>query len=382
MRLSLTQADVERLLTEPSAETRCEAASKVAATYSTDELSEQERALAEDILRTLVHDMEVSVRESLAENLKSYKGLAHDIALELASDVDSVSLPVIRFSDVLTDDDLIEIVRTQGVQKQTAVAQRSTVSERVSDALVDTGNEEVVETLVGNDGAAISTETFSRVLTDFRGNERIDRALVHRGSLPVEIAERLVSVVSDKLREELASRHELPESVASLLVVQARERATLGLLADDADIVDVQTLVTQLHRNDRLTPSIILRAICLGDIEFFEVSLAVMAGLPLGSARSLIYDRGDRGLPAIMDRADVPSGMTPLFRAAIDVASETEYDGGEHDRERFRRRVLERILTVMEDPSTELGEENAEYLLERLCSLDVPGKTAAWYIQG
>ena len=117
MRLSLTQADVERLLTEPSAETRCEAAAKVAVTYAADELSEQERALAEDILRTLVHDMEVSVRESLAENLKSYNGLAHDIAVDLASDVDSVSLPVIRFSDVLTDDDLIEIVRTQGAQK-------------------------------------------------------------------------------------------------------------------------------------------------------------------------------------------------------------------------------------------------------------------------
>ena len=286
MRISLTQADVERLLTEPSAETRREAASKVAVTYTADELSEQERSLAEDILRTLVHDMEVSVREALAENLKSYNGLAHDIAVDLASDVDSVSLPVIRFSDVLTDDDLIEIVRTQGVQKQTAVAQRSTVSERVSDALVDTGNEDVVETLVGNEGAAISTETYSRVLTDFRGNERIDQALVHRGSLPVEIAERLVSVVSDRLREELASRHELPESVASLLVVQARERATLGLLGEDADIVDVQTLVTQLHRNDRLTPSIILRAVCMGDMEFFEVSLAVMAGVPLGSARS------------------------------------------------------------------------------------------------
>ena len=251
----------------------------------------------------------------------------------------------------------------------------------MSDALVDTGNEDVVETLVGNDGAAISTETFSRVLTDFRGNERIDRALVHRGSLPVEIAERLVSVVSDRLREELASRHELPESVASLLVVQARERATLGLLDENADIVDVQTLVTQLHRNDRLTPSIILRAVCMGDMEFFEVSLAVMAGVPLGSARSLIYDRGERGLPAIMDRASVPPGMLPLFRAAIDVASETEYDGGEHDRERFRRRILERILTVMEDPSTQLGEENAEYLLERLCSLDVSSRTAAWHIQ-
>jgi hypothetical protein len=68
--------------------------------------------------------------------------------------------------------------------------------------------------------------------------------------------------------------------------------------------------------------------------------------------------------------------MIPLFRAAIDVVSEIEYDGGERDGERCRRRIPERVLTVMEDPSAQLGEENADYLLERLCSLDVTSTIA------
>jgi uncharacterized protein (DUF2336 family) len=380
MRLSLTQADVHLLLTDPSTEARSEAASKVSVTYASNGLSDQERAIAEDILRVLAGDMEVRVRETLAENLKAHSGLAHDIAVKLASDVDSVALPVIRFSDVLSDDDLEQIIQTQGTQKQTAIAQRETVSERISEALVETGNEDVVETLIGNEGAAISGAAFSRVLTDFHGSERINNRLVHREALPVEIAERLVSAVSEKLRDELASRHELPESVISLLVIQTREQETLGLLGDDAKIVNIQTLVTQLHSNGRLTPSIILRAVCMGDIEFFEVSLAILSRLPLGAARSLIYDNGSLGLPAIVGRANLPSGMTPLFGAAIDVVSEIEYDGGERDRERFRRRILERVLTVMENPSTQLGEENADYLLERLCSMDVPGTTASWQI--
>jgi uncharacterized protein (DUF2336 family) len=381
MRLSLTQADVQRLMTDPSGEARREAASKVSVTYASEGLSDQERAIAEDILRVLAGDMEVRVREALAENLKAHSGLAHDLAVKLASDVESVALPVIQFSGVLSDDDLELIIQTQGAQKQIAIAQRETVSERISEALVETGNEDVVETLVGNEGAAISNATFSRVLTEFHGSERINNRLVHREALPVEIAERLVSVVSEKLRDELASRHELPESVISLLVVQTREQETLGLLGDDAKTVDIQTLVTQLQSNDRLTPSIILRAVCQGDIEFFEVSLAIRSRLPLGAARSLIYDKGSLGLPAIVERASLPSGMIPLFLAAIDVVSEIEYDGGERDRERCRRRILERILTVMEDPSAQLGEENADYLLERLCSLDVPSTTASWQIR-
>lgn len=381
MRLSLTQADVQRLMADPSTEARSEAASKISGTYASNGLSDQERAIAEDILRVMAGDMEVRVREALSENLKAHSGLAHDIAVKLASDVESVALPVIRFSDVLSDDDLEHIIQTQGAQKQMAIAQREAVSERISEALVETGNEDVVETLVGNEGAAISNATFSRVLTEFHGSERINNRLVHREALPVEIAERLVSVVSENLRQELASRHELPESVISLLVVQTREQETLGLLGDDANTVDIQTLVTQLHSNDRLTPSIILRAVCLGDIEFFEVSLAIRSRLPLGAARSLIYDKGSLGLPAIVERANLPAGMIPLFLAAIEVVNEIEYDGGERDRERCRRRILERVLTVMEDPSAQLGEENADYLLERLCSLDVSGTSASWQIQ-
>jgi hypothetical protein len=39
-------------------------------------------------------------------------------------------------------------------------------------------------------------------------------------------------------------------------------------------------------------------------------------------------------------------------------------DGGDHDRERFRARVIERILTQYED----LGPDDVDYLLDKLTS--------------
>tara|TARA_Y100001936_G_C16083119_1_gene679448 strand:- start:274 stop:1245 length:972 start_codon:yes stop_codon:yes gene_type:complete len=314
-------------------------------------------------------------RAALAGNLKTYSGLSHDIAVKLAGDVDSVALPVIQFSEVLTDDDLLEIVRKEGTAKQTAVAGRPHVSEQVSDALVETGKEDVVVALVGNDGASISDKSFTKVLDTFGENERVNAGMVGRTKLPMAIAERLVNLVSEKLRDELVAQHELPNDVATDLILQSRERATLGLLSPNDAIMDVHALIAQLHKNDRLTPSIILRAICMGDIEFFEISVAVLSRLPLGAARSLIHDEGALGLPAILDRARLPEEMQPMFKAAIDVAKETEYDGGDNDRDRFQRKMLERVLTYMEDPGEELGEENAEYLLDRLCGFNVAGKS-------
>ena len=381
MRQNLSQADVLRLLKDPSGANRKEAAVKIASTYSAEDLTPDERVIAEDILRAMAKDVETSVRIALSENLKEYAGLSHDLALTMASDVDSVALPVIQFSAVLSDKDLLQIVKTQSTEKQTAVAQRPIISEQVSDALVDTGKEEVVATLVGNDGAVISDTTFEKVLDDFSQSDTVKTNMVHRQKLPVAVSERLVTLVSEKMQEQLVARHNISPDVATDLIIQSRERATLGILGDDANIMDVHALASQLHANGRLTPSIILRALCLGDVEFFEISVAVLAELPLGAARALIHDEGALGLPAVMGRAGLPDSLKPIFKAAVSVANETNYDGGENDRERFRARMLERILTHMEDPADGMGEKNAEYLLERLCGIGVPTASPNWTVQ-
>ncbi len=48
------------------------------------------------------------------------------------------------------------------------------------------------------------------------------------------------------------------------------------------------------------------------------------------------------------------------------MSHETEYDGEENDRERFRRRMIERILTQVENPDLDMDEENIDYLLTKI----------------
>ncbi|MCH7636954.1 MAG: DUF2336 domain-containing protein, partial [Proteobacteria bacterium] len=296
MRATLSQTDVESLLTDPSPANRERAAAKIATDYAGEVLSDEERQLAEEIFRLMVQDAEVRVRQALSFNLKDFPGLSHEIAVVLASDIEAVSIPMLRSSSVLTDGDLIEIVRTQGTGKQTAVAQRAAVSEAVSDALIETRSEQVVSTLVGNVGAKISEDAMHKVLDEFGESDQVNGPLALRGHLPVVIAERLVHLVSETLREHLVTHHELSTEVVSDLILQARERATVGLLSPTSDAMDVSRLVEQLHASGRLTPTIILRALCVGDITFFEASIARMAGVALPSARQLIHDSGKLGL--------------------------------------------------------------------------------------
>src|SRR3954468_15712803 len=163
----LTQRDVERLLADPSPQTRAEMAAKVAASLGSVSLTEGERKLAEGIVRVMARDAVERVRQALAENLKSSLSLPRDVALTLARDVEAVALPVLGASSVLTDDDLIELVRTGTLAKQTAIAGRPEVSADVADALVETAPESAVAALVANAGAEIRAESLGRVLDRF-----------------------------------------------------------------------------------------------------------------------------------------------------------------------------------------------------------------------
>ena len=279
-----------------------------------------------------------------------------------------MALPILQFSDVLTDDDLIEIIQSQSEDKQTAIAGRSSVSDSVSEALVDTGNEKAITSLLSNEGADISENSLKKVVDDFGEREQIQDAMVHRPKLPVSVAEKLVTVVSEKLAGELIARHDLPENAVTDLVLQTRERAIISL-STDSDAGDVDILVQQLHKNGRLTPSIVLRGLCMGDLTFFEAAIAELASVSLANARQLIYDSGQLGLRTLCREAKIPLPQLIAVRAAIDVSREMEYDGRENDRERYSRRMIERIMTQYDDLGVEFESSDLNYLLTKMSQL-------------
>lgn len=369
MSSTLTQADVARLMNHPSADTRAETAAKIADQFDQESLSDNERRLAEDIFRALVRDAEVRVREALSVHLKACPDVPHDIAQSLARDVDSVALPIIRFSEVLTDDDLVEIVKGQDASKQVAVAQRPKVSEGVADALIDTGNETAVARLVSNEGAELTENAFERVIDSYGESDAVSDSLARRPNLPPAISEHVVNVLTEQLQAVLSKKHDLPGDQMTNLLMQTRERATVSIVHEGSSDAELERLVEQMHANGRLTPSLLLRALAMGDLAFFETAMARLASVPVQNARILIHDEGKLGFESIYMRAGLSERLFPAFRAGVDLIGVTDYDGGPNDRERYVTKLVERMLTHCEDPSNRLTEEDIEYLIGKLQQL-------------
>jgi uncharacterized protein (DUF2336 family) len=361
-KISLGLEDVQALLKDPRPETRVDVARKVATGLDNSDLSDAEKQLAIDILRAMARDAETRVRQAIADTLKSSEAMPRDVAVLLAKDDAIVATPILQSSPMLTDADLIAVLAEGQGAKQVAVAGRTNVSETVSAAVVATGNAAAVTTLVANDGAKITEATFGEALDRYAEFDTIKSNLVARAELPVTIAERLVAMVSDKLKVELIQRHPVSAEIAADVLLAAREQATIRILPGVAS--DLPVLIRQLKAKGRLMPSLVLRALCTGDLRFFEEAMAQLAGISTAKAALLIHDAGQLGLKAIFKKTGFSGVYYPAFRVAVDVVEATEMDPAPGGRERFERRVIERILTQYQD--MEVGD--LDYLLGKLAA--------------
>lgn len=360
---SLTSADVARLMREPSADARAQTVTKVALAFDPGRLGDKEQAIARDIFMIIARDAEVLVRAALSQALKTNPDVPREVALRLAHDVAAVAVPFIEVSKVLSESDLLEIIASTSAEHQTAVAKRPDVTERVAESLVERGDERAVGTLMANELAKISERTFGAALDRFGSNPAVNEPMARRKSLPIMVTSRLVTLVSDKLRDHLVSHHELPDDLAADLLLQSRERALVSLLTDADEVVDLPQLVADLREHGRLTPTLILRILCTGNLDFFEEALAQLSGITVVNARRLIHDPGPLGLVSLYERCRLPPELFSMVQAAVETIDDTQYDGGPADRARFVERVIERVLTRGEDPG---AGEDIDWLIARL----------------
>ncbi|MDZ4761203.1 MAG: DUF2336 domain-containing protein [Alphaproteobacteria bacterium] len=366
MRAALTQDDIRRLVRGDSPEERANAAHKICRRIDGLSLDGADRAHVQQILEMLAADTAVLVRRALAVTLRNSPNLPHDLALRLARDVDAVATPILKNSPVLTEEDLIAIVLSSPAAKQVAVAERASLSPALTETITLHGDRAAVEAASLNEGASFSDAAYSNVFKRFSTDEGIKEALISRPSLPIHITEKLVSLVTGELFDRLVNMHELPPQLAIEIASGARERATLDLVEQAGLTSEPSRFVQQLHLNGRLTPSLIMRALCLGHVPFVEHAMAELSGVPRAKAWLMIHDAGTLGLKTIFERAGLPAGMFTAFRFAIEVYHKTEMDGAPGDKERFRQRMIERVLTQFQA----IPRADLEYLLEKLNALD------------
>jgi len=171
--------------------------------YSADQV-----VLYDDVFQTLITKVEVAARAKLAQRLAplddaplhTVQSLALDDAIEVAE-------PVLSQSNTLNDETLIECIDRNSQAHLLAIAVRKQVSERVTDRLIEEGDNKVLGVVANNAGAAISNRGFGILVDKSADDDWLSEAVASRDDIPDHHFRELVSRASVIVQQRLMAKN-------------------------------------------------------------------------------------------------------------------------------------------------------------------------------
>ena len=220
-------------------------------------MSARERELAEEILQRLLHELEMPIRRALAERLAAEGVAPRRLIVQLANDRIEVAWPVLLKSELLDDDELLNVIRTRTFQHRLAIARRDRISAPVSDALVRPGEQDVVRAVLENPGATITTDTFETLVEHSQSDSDLQEMILKREDLDPKLAGRMYGWVSEALRRHIIENFEIDH----YLLDKAIGDALADVVADHARVAALNGALVRI-RGRRWTVTTSTTSIC------------------------------------------------------------------------------------------------------------------------
>ncbi|MBL6958135.1 MAG: DUF2336 domain-containing protein [Rhodospirillales bacterium] len=280
----------------------------------TDFEQDQIHALTYEALEKLARDQAAQVRKVVAETLKDMVDAPPAVIQQLARDAElAVSGPVLEYSPVLNDADLLDIIAHDPIAGSlNAIANRQGVSAAVVDALVAEDDAMAIAQLLENPSAQIQEDTLDMILDRAPDHQPWHEPLVNRPELPEHAAPKLAGFVADNLLESLGKRTDLPPGALQAVKNEVQRRLGNGgpeaASPDNAAPEDLpaesQLKTVQIMEKDgTLGEQEITEAFEKGDYELLKAALSVKAQLPLEAIEAILISQSNKALVSLSWKA-------------------------------------------------------------------------------
>ena len=308
---------VNELLSGGRDDVRVEIAQAVGNLLATESLNASELELAIDVLTVLARDIQEQVRAAVAKSVMSSSLLPRSLACQLANDVETVALPILKATKVLSDNDLIEIVKDGNLEKQLAIAGREEVGSRVVGALLEADRFEVTSAVVENASSEITEEQYHLIMARAEKQPALRLAMAERIHLPASVTAKLIDVAAEGILDRLVTSQGIPPFLADQMVDCAREAILTEQTFEETSEDSLVNFVHHLRSQGKLTETLLLRALLEGYVPFFEAAFAELAGISVRNARAIMYYGGTEGLRKLFAR----TRLSELFYLPLQVGA-------------------------------------------------------------
>ena len=255
-------------------------------------------------LSTLALDEVLKIRIALSSTLKDIAQTPPKVANTLARDIEKeVAAPILKYCAALSDNDLIDILKghpeSWAIQ---AVANRETVSQEVSSAVIETSDPEAGALLMQNQGAIITQIVIEAIIEKAKKIPEWQEPLAKRPSLPPEIAKELASFAHDSVKNILTQRddfdHEVSDEISKVF-----ERLLELANENEIDPADMDKKLKELEKNGRLNEDTLLDYLGMRNRDMTIAILAKLVGTTTENIKRIVDMQAAKPIIAISWKA-------------------------------------------------------------------------------
>jgi len=282
--------------------------------------SEDQIGVFDDVMVRLVAAIEAKARARLSHRLAPIGNAPTHVVNMLAFDDDiEVAEPVLRQSERLGERELLANAASKSQQHLAAIAQRKSLSEAVTDVLVERGDRDVVQSVVKNTGARFSDAGFRMLVKRSTGDDALATEVGRRADIPRPHFLMLLEKASNTVRARLAAENPLARAAVEGVVAEVAGGIRNDIRNASRDFAAAQAEVERQNRIRRIGEAEIYQYARERKFEETAIALSLLCDTPIDVVERALLDPGAEIVLILAKVAGLSSTTTKailLLRAA------------------------------------------------------------------
>ncbi|EFL90449.1 conserved hypothetical protein [Ahrensia sp. R2A130] len=291
---------------------RAEGIADLTAAYRTDQVADQDIEATEQVFTLFLDDPDIVVRRALSAGLATSDRAPRALIWSLMNDIFTVAEPIFARSTRLTSAELTNAATSGSSAIATLIAGRSLLDGQVVRAIAKDGCADAVEALLHNRTIILGSGLLDEVAQRFADDGAIRNALLDQPQISAISRHRLAAAAAADMAKLTIGNATRIAAVAS----DALDKATVEI-ATQCDVADLSIYAAHLSEQNVITPSLLVRSICVGNAALFETMFATATLTNLSRVQSIMDDSRRSAFRALCKKANLPVASLPLFEAAL-----------------------------------------------------------------
>jgi uncharacterized protein (DUF2336 family) len=310
--------------------------------------SQKQIELFDEVFKVLVAVIELKTRVKLARYLATIPNAPTSLVRAFAfDDAIAVAAPVLSQSEALCESDLVVSARTKGQDHLEAIAHRRTISEVITEILIERGESKVVHTVAKNAGARLSNDSFDKLVMRAGKDDELALHVGKRRDIPRHHLLKLLEIASASVCSKISSANPQFTGAVQDVVTEVVDDINLEVRKKTPDHVKAKSRVKRLQLWHELGETSVHAAARSQNFEQTAVALSALACCPIEMAERAILNENP-GVVQVIAKVAGCSWITVKALLVMTVAdrkmSEADLDRARENFERLEIQTAKRVL--------------------------------------